>query len=263
MRPLRDDLEVEGFFQEARRASARVLMLDYDGTLAPFRERTDEAVPYPGVREALTELLTTGRTRLVIVSGRAVGSLCRVLGLVPTPELWGSHGWEHWLPDGTYQLAALDDTAREALRQAQRWAEVTGWASRCERKPAGLAFHWRGLAPTVIDALGPRVREAWQAIGRGAGLVVHPFDGGLEMRVPGRSKGDVVQMVLDQAGSGAVAAYLGDDLTDEDAFAAIDGRGLGVLVRPELRPTVAAAWLRPPEEVLAFLSQWRQASAYE
>jgi trehalose-6-phosphatase len=51
-------------------------------------------------------------------------------------------------------------------------------------------------------------------------------------------------------------AYLGDDLTDEDAFAAVGDRGLSFLVRGEARASNARYWLRPPEELLEFLDGW-------
>jgi trehalose-6-phosphatase len=54
----------------------------------------------------------------------------------------------------------------------------------------------------------------------------------------------------------ATAAYLGDDITDEDAFAALRTRGLTILVRQEPRPSHAAWWLRPPQELIAFLDAW-------
>jgi len=53
-----------------------------------------------------------------------------------------------------------------------------------------------------------------------------------------------------------VAAYLGDDFTDEDAFTAIKGHGIGILVRKEFRPTEADIWIKPPDELLSFLSDW-------
>lgn len=56
-------------------------------------------------------------------------------------------------------------------------------------------------------------------------------------------------------------AYLGDDLSDEGAFIALEGRGLTVLVRHELRPTVTQAWLLPPDELLVFMTRWHLASA--
>jgi trehalose-6-phosphatase len=62
--------------------------------------------------------------------------------------------------------------------------------------------------------------------------------------------------VLSELAPGAAVAYLGDDRTDEDAFAALAGRGLAVLVRDRDRPTEADIRLRPPDEVVAFLSRW-------
>ncbi|MBU1936081.1 trehalose-phosphatase, partial [bacterium] len=55
---------------------------------------------------------------------------------------------------------------------------------------------------------------------------------------------------------GATVAYLGDDLTDEDAFRVLKGKGLGVLVRPEFRPTTADLWLQPPDDLIEFLKNW-------
>jgi trehalose-6-phosphatase len=51
-------------------------------------------------------------------------------------------------------------------------------------------------------------------------------------------------------------AYLGDDQADEEAFRALQNRGLRILVRPEWRETAADVWLRPPEELVDFLFQW-------
>ena len=82
------------------------------------------------------------------------------------------------------------------------------------------------------------------------------FDGGIELRVPARDKGDGVRTILGEMENDAIVAYLGDDLTDEDAFRAIKGKGLGVLVRKKLRPTAADVWIRPPKELLEFLAEW-------
>ena len=65
-----------------------------------------------------------------------------------------------------------------------------------------------------------------------------------------------VERALMELGDDAVIAYLGDDATDEDAFAALGDRGLSVLVSPKLRPTLARAWFVPPVEVLEFLTEW-------
>jgi len=68
---------------------------------------------------------------------------------------------------------------------------------------------------------------------------------------------------LAEEGADAAVAYLGDDLTDEDAFRALAGRGLRALVRAELRPSEADVWIRPPGELLAFLDRWLRAAGQE
>ena len=86
------------------------------------------------------------------------------------------------------------------------------------------------------------------------------FDGGMELRVTGVDKGTAVRQVLADTRSshadGALLAYLGDDMTDEDAFRALGDEGFSILVRDQLRPTAAGSWLRPPGELLRFLERW-------
>ena len=84
------------------------------------------------------------------------------------------------------------------------------------------------------------------------------FEAGLEVRA-GRDKGGAVEAILNEAGVCGAVAFLGDDVTDEAAFRAVngaDGAHLSVLVRGERRETVADVWLRPPGEVLGFLERW-------
>ena len=86
-------------------------------------------------------------------------------------------------------------------------------------------------------------------------MQVSPFDGGVELRA-GRNKGDAVRLILQSTAANAPVAYLGDDETDEDAFQALEGRGLGILVRSQLRRSAARVWLRPPGELRRFLAAW-------
>jgi trehalose-phosphatase len=89
-------------------------------------------------------------------------------------------------------------------------------------------------------------------------LALLEFEAGLEIRA-GRDKGGAVEAIIAEAAPGAPVTYLGDDLTDEAAFRAVNaGRGphLSVLVRHQWRETAADVWLMPPEEMRSFLSQW-------
>lgn len=259
MKTPRNGVDPAEFFRRVRAAERRLLLLDYDGTLAPFHVDPARARPYPGVCERLDAIMQDRRTRLVLISGRWTRDLLPLLTLRKRPEIWGSHGWEQLKPDGDYAVAPIGEAALVKLLDADALeARIHALGGRCERKPGGFAVHWRGLAPNQIADIRSEVFENWMDQGLHSDLVWHDFDGGVELRAPGRHKGYVVDTLLAES-PGAVAAYLGDDLTDEDAFRAIKDKGLGILVRPEFRPTEAGLWLRPPAELLDFLDRWRDA----
>jgi trehalose 6-phosphate phosphatase len=259
VRALRRYADLAPFFERLRAAGHGVLLLDYDGTLAPFTVDRDRAVPYPSATAAIAQIIAQGRTRVVIVSGRAVADVARLLRLSPLPEIWGSHGWERLGAEGAYRLHTLDPVSADRLKDARLVLDRLGLAPRREDKPVSVAAHWRGLAPAEADAICDRVMAAWAPLTTGSGLEIHAFDGGLELRARGNDKGSAVETVLAEEGPGVVAAYFGDDVTDEDAFRAIAGKGLGVLVRPEWRETLADLWLKAPQELLQFLLDWRDA----
>jgi len=149
------------------------------------------------------------------------------------------------------------------LQVANRLLCSAGLEARLETKPGAIAVHWRGLSSTERKAIEAKVRKFSEQLVNEHGLQLLPFDGGLELRAPGKTKGDAVSAILAECGKGVAAAYLGDDQTDENAFRAIKGRGLGVLVRPEPRPTLADVWLRPPDELGRFLRDWLAACGAE
>lgn len=254
MKVLRAGADVDAFFRALAAAGNRVLMTDFDGTIAPFDADRERARPYPGVVEALRRVRVA--TRLVVVSGRVAADVAARLDLVPRPEIWGLHGRERWPENGPPWMPPLEDAARNALDRAAAAVAGRGWDGAVERKPAGLALHWRGRDVEVVAGMSETVRREWVRLAREGGLELHEFDGGMELRVAGTAKANAVQAVCEEAGSAAVVAYLGDDATDESAFEAVRGHGLAVLVRPDLRPTGADAWIRPPDELLAFLERW-------
>ena len=77
---------LDSYWQRLPSASQRVLLLDYDGTLAPFHRERDKALPYPGVREILGKIQQTGQTRLIIITGRSIKDIIPLLGLACMAE---------------------------------------------------------------------------------------------------------------------------------------------------------------------------------
>jgi trehalose-phosphatase len=249
------------FFDHLEKSANRALLLDYDGTLAPFSKERDRAFPYTGVVDLLQGIIQNGNTRLVLVTGRRVDDLIPLIGLKKLPEIWGSHGGERLSADGGYQKAPICDEAFTGLALVADWMAAMGWNSQIERKPLSVALHWRSLRPEKIKEIQSQAFEHLPALIKGTDLEVLKFDGGVELRPKGMTKAKAVETILAEVRSEAIA-YLGDDFTDEEAFAALRGRGLGVLVRDELRKTGADLWLRPPDELLYFLRWWEGVTSY-
>ena len=248
---------LDEFLHRLTLANQAVLLLDYDGTLAPFRVERDKAFPYEGVRELLTSIRRDTKTRLIIVSGRAIDDLLPLLSLTPPPEIWGCHGWEKLEEDGQRQAVNLPDEARVGLQEGLMWVKHEGLENYCEKKPASLAIHWRGLPDHKIEELRGKVNNGFRLIAENYCLQIHPFNGGLELRCPGESKGTVVKSILAGLSLDEPIAFLGDDLTDEDGFEAIKGMGIGILVNNKTRPTHADLQLKSPEDLISFLKTWR------
>ncbi len=252
-------IEVDRFMNAVAHSGVSALLLDYDGTLAPFCLNRQQAAPYPGMTQLLQAIIANGRTRVVIITGRNAHEVIPLLAVHPRPEIWGCHGLERLRPDGTYETPRVEERVLHALADADRWLRYQGLHSRAEFKTAAVAIHWRGLDGATAAETRARVLLGWFPIAQSTPMELLEFDGGIEMRMQGRDKGDAVRTILEEIGPEVPVAYLGDDLTDERAFLALGTVGLSVLVRPEWRKTAATLWIRPPEGLWEFLTRWLQA----
>ena len=252
---------LELFVRSVALAPESALLLDYDGTLAPFHTQRDQAFPYPGVALLLQEIVRDARTRVVVITGRDVSDLLPLLNIHPRPEIWGSHGLQRLRPDGTRDMPHLDQHTLNGLSEAESWISHKHLRHRAEFKPGGIAIHWRGLSALEAADLRARVLLGWRPIVVQNSLDLLEFDGGIEIRAPQANKGDAVRVFLNEISVDTPVAYLGDDNTDESAFQAIGDRGISILVRPEWRETSAQLWLKPPEDVIDFFGMWLKGSA--
>lgn len=251
--------KLKEFFAGFAGAATPLLLLDYDGTLAPFHVDRFQARPWSGVQELLQQIQSQEKTRLVVVSGRPASEIVPLLGLAPTPEIWGLHGAERLHPDGRRELETIAPEALAKLDALKAQLRRDAFGGLLEEKPNAVVMHWRGSASEKALEIEQRTRALFEPAAKMEGLALLQFEAGLELRA-GRDKGGAVKALLQEANHGGVLhapiAYLGDDFTDEAAFAALKGRGLSVLVRDEWRETLADLWLRPPEELQEFLATW-------
>lgn len=241
-------------FAAAARGAARTILSDLDGTLAPFAPTPSAARVPSGTLAALEALAAAGWT-VAIASGRAWAE-ARALVPLPGVLVFGSHGAEDergrlLVPDAAALAARLDDLAAAARPLVARFAGA--WI---ERKPAGLAIHDRLVAGDARAAWA-EARDAWVAGRDLRGIALRHGACVLELRAAGFDKGLVARRFAARWAaetSDESLVTLGDDRTDEDLFAAVEGRGLAVRVGEAERPSRAARRLRSPREVEEFLT---------
>ena len=239
-----------------RTASKLLLCLDYDGTLVPIAARPEEALPPPALLTLLSQLLARSHITIVVVSGRALADLRTLLpvrGLVYI----GTHGCEIGTADGGTRLlvpGGMVSLAIARLRQELAPMLVDAPGLLLEDKRYTLALHYRLAQPQdmwVIDEFLAAVR-AYQR--KGITLEVIHGKKVVEVRPVGSNKGKAVQFLLAGEHTNTLPIYIGDDLTDEEAFTALDERGVTVVVADSPRASAAQYSLRDPREVLQFLS---------
>jgi trehalose 6-phosphate phosphatase len=247
----------------ARRLDGRrpAVFLDYDGTLTPIVDRPEDAIISDSMREAVRGLAK--RCTVCVVSGRDRPVVQQLMG-IDDLVVAGSHGFDIWSPqEGTLEHEAgagfEDLLERVQSRLSEEVGDVDG--ALVEPKKASVAIHYRLVSETerprvhaVVDAL---LAENPDELKVTPGKMVYEIQPKLDW-----DKGKAVLYLLGALGldgEDVVPLYLGDDITDEHAFEALAGRGIGVFVGdpadPEVadRPTAADFVLASTDEAERFL----------
>jgi trehalose 6-phosphate phosphatase len=201
------------------------LFLDFDGTLVDLADAPDAIDVAPALTPRLGRLSRRLGGRLAVVSGRAVADLQRHLGECAF-ILSGSHGAELRYPDGTCVPVAAPEGLAAARDEIRRFAESRP-GLLIEEKPAGIALHFR-QAPDR----GTEAEPLFSRLAAETGLNLLRGKMVLELRPSGSDKGAAVRRLMGEPPfAGTRPLFVGDDVTDEDAFeAAAALRGAGILV---------------------------------
>ena len=194
-----------------------VLGLDFDGTLAPIVADPELARPDARTLELLAALASRV-TQLVLISGRDSTQLQRRVPL-PSIRLIGNHGMEESVT-GRSRLrpvaAAFTPRLARAAEAIAALPEASLPGVRVERKRAAVSVHYRGSVDTGV---GGRLEVALRRLGEGEGLRLHAGRFVWELRpAVDISKGSVLRELASTPGARALV-YVGDDVTDADAFA--------------------------------------------
>jgi trehalose 6-phosphate phosphatase len=197
----------------AELAGRRPLLVasDYDGVLSRLVGDPSAAVPEPGVAETLARLAAAEGVTVALVSGRGVADLQTTSGLAGPYRWVGSHGAEF---DGPLTGELADRRDALAARLAPLVSRVPG--ALLEVKPASVAVHVRQVADRAAAAalLDGARSEA------DSSLTLKPGKEVLEIAVTDADKGSALVRLARELGV-AATIYLGDDVTDEDAFRAL------------------------------------------
>jgi trehalose-phosphatase len=154
-----------------------------------------------------------------------------------------------------YRLPAA---AAIALATAVARAEEHGLDTHLEIKRTAVVLHTRGLPAPTARRLERIATRLWTPIAAANGVRLAPISGGVELRASARDKGAAVRALVRSHPGARVVVMVGDDRTDEDAFAALPRYGFGLRVGHAGHPTRAHGWLASPLEVREFLDAWRR-----
>lgn len=237
-----------------------LLFLDYDGTLTPIVDRPEKALIPPESRSILEQLARCPQCTVAVVSGRALKDVRRLVG-VKGIVYAGNHGLELSGPRITFNkvtstsyMKILGQIRKVLEKELERFP-----GAFLEDKGVVLTLHYRLLKPGALSALktafheaaAPHIAKGQISIKRGKKVLEIKPDVSWD-------KGKVVLWLLARRKfvqeKNLLPIYLGDDITDEDAFQALKDRGLTVFVGTP-RKSKAEYFLKSYAEVRAFL-EW-------
>ena len=250
--------ELRAALAKAAKAPTLLVASDFDGALAEFTVDPDDSAPAPGAMEVLRGLAALPDTHVAVASGRDVRTLRHLTGVgsAESITLIGSHGAEATRPGvasdnrlDTDQRARLDELTAQVAELIDRHP-----GARLERKRAAVALHTRGLPNADAEAA---LREA-AALGEGRDDVrLLKGKSVVELSVSHADKGSAISALGREIGSDAIF-YSGDDVTDEDAFQALDAQEGDVPVKVGGGATHAAYRVDSVTGLVATLQQLRE-----
>jgi trehalose 6-phosphate synthase/phosphatase len=209
---------LERLSRSYQKAQKRLLILDYDGTLAGFKNKPDEAFPTPELIDLLHELAVDHRNRIVISSGRDMNTLERWLGHLPL-DMAAEHGAfykEHGVWNKKSSSISWDD---EIMQIFQDFQEKTP-QSKLEIKDTALVWHFRKVDAWLASIRQQQLINTLMKPCTRLNLQIMRGNKILEVKSPEYTKGAEAKRLLKTDKFDFVMA-IGDDTTDEDTFAAL------------------------------------------
>jgi len=248
---------IESFAAIKKSAATKsiVVFLDYDGTLTPIVDTPDKAILSPQTRDVLIEL--SKKCVVGIISGRDMKNVKTLVG-IDSLIYAGSHGFEITGPREFKESSSKGIAFLPALDQAQKVLEEAISQIKgvlVERKKFAIAVHYRLADPADVPEIEhavDKVNSLHQDLRKAYGKKVFELQPNIDWH-----KGKALLYLLEALGldkENVLSLYIGDDVTDEDAFRALENKGIGIVVWDTPFPTAAKYSLKNTDEVRTFLS---------
>lgn len=245
---------------ERERLGHMLIALDFDGTIAPIVPHPDDAQMLPAARPVLDALAERADTEIALISGRGLKDLVERIGIADVYYA-GNHGIEIQGPD----LSETVPSALELLPRVQRCSAALRQALGdidgvyLEDKQLSLSVHYRMIDDETEQQ---RVQDAVQSVfaEHKDGLRLTTGKRVLEVRPDidwhkGKALQFIIREIEEARGAQMLPAFIGDDKTDEDGFAALPESGAGIRVGPADAKTAATSYVRSPDEVVQLLER--------
>jgi len=243
------------FFDQIRKTGKSVLIADYEGTLTSCSIKGSGYTPYGGISQKLERLSSLG-CRIVLLSKGKVCKVCEKFDNSLPLEIWGLYGAEKRDPQGKVTYNGPDPSQEEGLVKAFELAREILEEENLELNPLSVkAFFHKSSPGNTVDLLR-ELENSWIHLVPLHGLRLLTYEGHMEILARGFDKGSALREILSNTGMDIPCCYLGKDITDEEPFNFLWGRGLTALVNKDHHETSAHIWLQPPEDLFKFLDDW-------
>ncbi|MBN1861595.1 MAG: trehalose-phosphatase [Candidatus Thermoplasmatota archaeon] len=244
--------------EKIRKSDQIFLFLDYDGTLVFFKEKPTDVTTPEHVKKIIRQLIKNQKMTVIIVTGRPlqeIRNLLNIRGLsfialhglsIQTPnEL--QYSWEQ-AAQARLIIKAIKNDMQEKLKDDKR--------AFLEDKELTLVLHYRLLPSRKARPLREAFKTTVHTLDKKKILEVMNGAKVIEARPKGWNKGKAVELFLarHENGKNNLPIYIGDDITDEDAFHVLTKKGITIHVANTSRRKTAARYMvSNPDEVFSFL----------
>jgi len=215
--------------EEFNKAEKRCILLDYDGTLAPYQKLPSMAAPSAELMQLLEELAADKRNHVIIISGRDALTLDKWLGHLPL-HMVAEHGaMVRYIGEDWKETVTVSTEWKEQIRPLMQLFVDRCAGSFIEEKKSTLAWHYRNTYPELGFSRSRELRNSLHQMTANTSLQVIDGNKVLEVRTVGVDKGATALNMISVVMPDFIMC-MGDDATDEDMFRALQGKGYTIKI---------------------------------